>query len=97
MPLSKYLLEELLQGTLSLGNQQDIANSRLVLLQVNVPEVAERQLRQYPLDAQAPHQLLPVALLHCVRLEFRHQHVHLLAEQWGVYRCGREMHGAVIN
>ena len=70
-----YLLEELLEGHLSLGDEDDVADERLVALDVDVPHLAQRQIREDPVDAQQLHQLLPVALLQRVRLQLRHQDV----------------------
>ena len=71
------LLQELLQGHLSLSYHDDVPDDGLVPLKVHIPDLAQGQLRQDPVHPQPAHQQLPVTLLQGFRLELCHQHVHL--------------------
>ncbi len=75
--LDTHLLEELLEGHLSLRHQQHVLHHHLILLQVHVPDLTQTQLRQNPVHMQTLHQLLPVPVLQRLRLQLDHQHVHL--------------------
>ena len=71
------LFQELLKGHFTLSDGDDVTDDRLVLLQVDVPNLAEVQIRQDPVDPELPAEGLPVALLQSVRLELHHQTVDL--------------------
>lgn len=70
------LLQELLERHLSLSDEQHVLDDDLVLLEVNVPELAKGEVGQDPADVQALHQLFPVPLFHRLRLQLDHQHVY---------------------
>jgi len=70
-----YLFEEFFERHFSLRDEQHILDDHLVLDEVHVPQLTERQVGQHPRHAQLPLQPFPVTLFHCLRLELHHQHV----------------------
>ena len=98
----RYLFEELLERHFSLCDEQHVLHDHLVLDEVDVPEMTERQVGQQPRHTQLAHQPLPVALLHRLRLELHNDNVdsrvrlqHLLDMLVG--RVGAQAHRQVIE
>ena len=61
LPLFADLFEEFLEGHFSLRDHYHFAENDFFLLQIRVPNLAQGQVIQHPVDAKVADQLLPMA------------------------------------